>query len=93
MGLSGPPRESFPLAEQLATFDFGRRAGQMFPDEWFNGSPWVLEQGPDFQMKLRSFQACYSRAARARDMFARSEIQDEKTIVVQALEARPNGKG
>jgi hypothetical protein len=80
------------LAEQLADFDFDFR-GQMFPDEWFNGAPWQLEQGPDFQMKVRSLQACYSRAARSRGKYARSQIVGEKTIVVMALDAPLNGKG
>jgi len=73
------------LAEQLASFDFDIHAGQAFPDEWFNGFPWRLEQGPDFQMKVRSFQACYGRAARERGRQVRSQIIDEKTIIVVAL--------
>lgn len=76
------------MAKQLD--EFPENAGRGRPDKydwttWFNGKPWELEAGTDFDVNLavESFRATAKSAAKKRGGTLRAAKLDDKRIVLQ----------
>lgn len=54
-------------------------------DQWFDGTSWRLEYGPDFCCSMKSFQSAVYHAARSRGLRARTfKDYESLTVMVQA---------
>lgn len=75
------------MAERLDFYDFSARPRRRpLPEEWFDGAPWRLEFGSDYDVKTATIQVRFKQAAKERGRCSQTRIEDEKTIVVQAVD-------
>lgn len=75
------------MPKTLKTFDFphGGRKGIVYDwDSILDGSIWQLEQGTDFDADPKTFVGAVARAANAKNMRVKRQI-DGKTLVLQAV--------
>jgi hypothetical protein len=57
-------------------------------DRWFDGSPWLLRKGEDFEIDIASMRAAVSRAAKARGLKVRTKlIRDDDGTEALAIQA------
>lgn len=79
------------MAKQLEEFPEISRPGRpdKYPwDEWFNGKPWQLDSGEDFEaeLKIDSFRATAKSAAKKRNGTIKTAVvNDGKSIVIQFM--------
>ncbi len=58
-------------------------------DEWFNGEPWMLESGVDFNGKPESFRTRLYSIAGARGLSARSRVLPDGNIIFSSYTPSP----
>ena len=54
-------------------------------DAVFDGKPWELKHGEDFNSRMQTFQSSLHQAARRRNLRLRTRIIDQDTIVILAV--------
>lgn len=76
------------MSETLTEYKFLGAGGHgaVHPwDEWLDGKIRRLRRGQDFTCGTNTMQTHFARAARKRGLLAKTQREDENTIVVQAV--------
>ena len=71
-----------------------RRASIYAWDAYLDGGVWLLQNGEDFKVSVKTMQMYIGKAAKARGLKARMEVQNDGSIVIQAgprMPGKPRG--
>lgn len=73
------------MATKLKEYAFPERAARSsYPwEDWFDGSPWQLKHGEDFNSLPKSMQAYIAKVAKDKDVRVRTSLLEDG-VVLQA---------
>lgn len=67
-------------------------AARVYPwDEWFDGAPWELKYGVDFDCGIPSMRSTAASAAHDRFLEIRTRIPDNETLIIQVFVVDDDG--
>lgn len=78
------------MAKRLDRFPGGPTRDRYDWDQWFDGEPWLLKKGEDYEIATASMRAAVSRAAKDAGKKVRTRVGSDsagtETLVIQAYE-------
>ena len=79
------------MAEELESFDWTSVTSRSkYPWElWFNGQPWRLQRGIDYECLDASIQGAAHKRCGENGVWVRTKITEQGVVVLQAFHVKP----